>query len=410
MDGNTAASLDKPGIWTPTFINIIFISLAVTGSVDALQAALPVYMEQLGRSPLLGGLTVTVFTLAAIVPSLIAGRLADAVGCRQVMIAGAALFAFGMLLPLLFSGITVLLLARAVQGIGYAVVSVAAAAGATNVLPHKRLGEGVGYFGVGQSLAMALGPMLGLALIADGNAARMWGSLFGVTLVILLAACFCFCDRKTTRAASCRPAVPAAGPGRRASWAGFIEKRAILPALMILIFCTGICGVIVFAGLYALQLGFGNAGPFFIAAAAAMLAVRFGSGLFMDKYQPLTILLPSLLLTIAAFLLLAFTSNRLLFYGAGIPLGLGFGVVMPLLSALAVKRTPKRRWGAANATFYLCVNLGFGTGSFFGGLAIDAAGFRNAFLLGILTAVIPGLLGLVYLRRKRKNKPRRKGA
>ena len=129
-----------------------------------------------------------------------------------------------------------------------------------------------------------------------------------------------------------------------------------------------------------------------------MLAVRFASGLFMDKFRTLTILLPSLALGMLTFLILAYVPGRIAFYTAGALFGLSFGITMPLLAALAVRRTPKQRWGAANATYYLCVNLGFGTGALFGGLAIDIFGFHRAFLLGTLTAIVPATFGLLYLR------------
>lgn len=384
-----------PRIWTPVFVNVIFISLAVTSIVDALQAALPVHIENIGKSSTVGGLMVTVFAVAAIIPSLLAGVLADAFGCRRVMIAGAVIFAAGSFAPLLNGTVAALLFFRTVQGLGFAVLSVTAAAGASNILPPQRLGEGIGYFGVGQSLAMALGPMLGLELIAHG-AIPMWSAVAAVSLLVLFASLFCFCDRRNNDGS------PFERP--RFSLRGIMERRAMLPAVMILIFSTGICSLIVFAGLYAKLRGYGNAGPFFIIAAAAMLAVRFASGLFMDKFHPLTILLPALTLGILTFLALAYIPGKYAFYAAGTLFGLSFGITMPLLSAVAVRRTPKQRWGAANATFYLCLNLGFGTGSLFGGLAIDLFGFHNTFLLGTLTAIVPAILGILFLKETKYGK------
>lgn len=105
-----------PRIWTPVFVNVIFISLAVTSIVDALQAALPVHIENIGKSSTVGGLMVTVFAVAAIIPSLLAGVLADAFGCRRVMIAGAVIFAAGSFAPLLNGTVAALLFFRTVQG------------------------------------------------------------------------------------------------------------------------------------------------------------------------------------------------------------------------------------------------------------------------------------------------------
>ena len=336
-------------IWTPVFINVIFISLAATMVVDALQAALPIYIKQLGHGSSIGGLMVGIFSFSSIFPALLTGVLVDSFGCRRIMIIGGIIFTTGLLLPLLVPGMAALLIFRCLQGIGFAMLSVCTAAGASNILPPQRMGEGLGYFGIGQSLAMALGPMFGLWLIAYG-AIPVWVSMGSIALLLMAASFFCFCD------GNAKPVRPGTRP--HFSLLKVIEKRAVLPAIMILIFCTGICGVIVFAGLYAQYHGYGNAGPFFICMAVAMLLIRFGSKLFMDKFPTLTILFPSMSLAMLAFLLLAYVPGLFVFYASGILLGTSFGVAMPLLAAFAVRLTPKKRRGAANATYYLCVKPG----------------------------------------------------
>lgn len=383
-------------IWTFQFILVMLVSFIGTSVVDALQASLPVFIQQTGGSSLLGGLTVTVFALSAIIPSLVAGALADSWGCRQVMIAGGIIFLVGMLAPLFFPGIAALLGFRIIHGIGFAILSVTSAAGASNILPQSRLGEGLGYFGVGQSLALALGPLAGLWLL-DFGAMVMWGAMSTVAMIILCLCLFCHCNRKN------QDGSPYVRP--KFSLSNIVERRAVLPALMILIFCTGICSMIVFSGQYALSKGYGNAGPFFIIAAAAMLGIRFGSGLFMDKFRTVVILVPTMFCGLLAFLLPAILPCKGMFYVSGLLFGLSFGVIMPLLSALAVKRTPKTRWGAANATYYLCLNLGFGSGALCGGTLIDLLGFEKALLCGTLAAVLPALLGIVFLRGEYAEKP-----
>ena len=69
-------------------------------------------------------------------------------------------------------------------------------------------------------------------------------------MLVLITSFFCFCDRKNgDRTPFERP---------RFSLPKIIEKHAVLLAGMILIFSTGICPLIVFAGLYAKLKGYGN--------------------------------------------------------------------------------------------------------------------------------------------------------
>lgn len=386
----------RPKIWTISFCLLIFISLASTGIVDALQAALPIFVDNIGREATISGALVAVFSCAAVIPFLVSGALIDRFGCRKVLLSGGAVFLLGTIGPLFTLDLKPLFLFRILQGIGFAAVNVASATGATNILPRERLGEGVGYFGLGQSLAMAIGPGLGLWLVmrSPQRPLIMWATLAVIAALILLVGLFCRCEKE---AASIRVARRDLNLTARGVFDLFFEKKAALPSFMMLVLGTGVCAVIVFIGLYGQVRNFGSAGSFFVVTAITMILTRLGSGLFMDKRQPIEILLPTLFMSVMAFVMLAYSSNRVIFILSGIPFGVGFGVATPLLASVAVKRSPQNRSGAANSMFYLCLNLGFGTGALLGGKVIDAYGFHNALLLGTLTALIPGALGLIFL-------------
>ena len=390
-----------PRIWSTTFVILILISFAATGVVDSLQAGLPVFVESIGGTKTTSGLLVTVFALAGVLPFLACGPLVDRYGCRVVLIVSAVVFLFGGAAPLFVDGIPSLYVSRAFQGIGFAGLNVATAAGATNVLPRERLGEGVGYYGLGQSLAIALGPALGLKLvsISPSDPKTMWIVVALLAAFCLVASLCCFCDRERapeTHEGSTPSREKRSGFAKFLSL--FVERKALLPSAMILIVASGVCCVIVFVGVFSRTSGFGNAGLFFIISAAMMIATRFASGLFMDRYRPLYILLPALAFSALALVLLSAAHSRAATLLAGAPFGLGFGVIVPLLGSVAVKRSPRERSGAANSMYYLALNLGFGFGAFLGGTTIDLFGFRPSFLLWLTTILAPAALGVLFLR------------
>lgn len=394
----------RPRVWTTSFVILILISLAGTGAVDALQAGLPIFVEAIGRSKATSGALVTVFALAGVLPFLLSGALADRFSCRSVLIGGGAFFLAGTLGPLFWSGIGPLFFFRVLQGIGFAGLNVASAAGASNILPRERLGEGLGYYGLGQSVAIALGPALGLILVAQSpaNPRLMWQILSALAAFCLLASAICACDPpKESRSCNQTDAVKRTG-SRPSGFQGlmglFIEKGAIIPSIMILIYGVGVCSTIVFVGLFSETRAFGSASAFFIISSLAMLATRFGSSLFMDKSPPICILIPAALMSALSLIMLAYAGSRATLLLAGVPFGLGFGVVVPLLSSVAVKRSPRTRTGVANSTYYLCLNLGFGFGAFVGGKTIDAFGFRRAFLLWLVSIAVPVVIGLIFMR------------
>lgn len=62
----------------------------------------------------------------------------------------------------MFTSIYSLIVARILHGIGFGLSTTFAAALVADVIPVQRRGEGIGYFGLGSTVAMAVAPALGL--------------------------------------------------------------------------------------------------------------------------------------------------------------------------------------------------------------------------------------------------------
>lgn len=119
---------------------------------------------------------VIVYLLA--VTSLIvgAGRLGDLVGRRRLLLAGMALFSAASAVGALSPGLAILIAARAVQGVGGAVMMTLTVAMVGDLVPKDRTGSAMGLLGTVSAVGTALGPTLGGALIAAWG----WPSVFAV--------------------------------------------------------------------------------------------------------------------------------------------------------------------------------------------------------------------------------------
>ncbi len=62
-----------------------------------------------------------------------------------------------------------LLALRFIHGIAFGIAATATSAIVLEVIPDNRKGEGIGYFSLFMSLAMVVGPFLGLSLMAHTN-------------------------------------------------------------------------------------------------------------------------------------------------------------------------------------------------------------------------------------------------
>nr|WP_244520118.1 MFS transporter [Sinorhizobium glycinis] len=114
------------------------------------------------------------------------GRLGDIVGLQRLLLAGIALFTVASALcggaPHLF----LLVAARALQGLGAAVMMALALAMVGEAVPKERTGSAMGLLGTMSAIGTALGPSLGGALIAGFG----WRAIFLVTVPIGLLTLF----------------------------------------------------------------------------------------------------------------------------------------------------------------------------------------------------------------------------
>ena len=113
-----------------------------------------------------------------------AGRLGDIAARRRLLLAGIALFTAGSCLSGLAPSLGLLIAARAVQGLGAALMMALGMAFVGEVLPKDRTGSAMGVLGTMSAVGTALGPSLGGMLIH----AQSWRAIFLVNVPLGLLA------------------------------------------------------------------------------------------------------------------------------------------------------------------------------------------------------------------------------
>jgi EmrB/QacA subfamily drug resistance transporter len=94
-----------------------------------------------------------------------AGRLGDIAGRRRIFLIGMAIFGAGSVLAAVASDDAVLVAARAVQGIGGAAMLSLSLAIVSHAFPAEQQGQALGIWAAVSALALAIGPLVGGALI-----------------------------------------------------------------------------------------------------------------------------------------------------------------------------------------------------------------------------------------------------
>jgi DHA2 family methylenomycin A resistance protein-like MFS transporter len=193
---------------------------------------------------------VSSYTIAFAAFILTAGALGDRIGAKRVFMAGFAIFTAASVACALAPNAVILIAARAVQGLGAAILVPNSLALFRHAYPdEKQRGRAVGIWAAGASVALTAGPLIGGGLIALIG----WRSIFLVNLPIGLAGLWLTwrCADETTRS---------------------VQREIDLPGQIAAIAALGcLAGAIIEGG----TLGWRN--PFVIAgfAASMILAIVF---------------------------------------------------------------------------------------------------------------------------------------
>lgn len=105
------------------------------------------------------------YLLAYAVPLLVTGRLGDRIGPKNVYLAGLVVFTLSSLWCGLSSGVTSLILARVVQGLGASMMTPQTMTIITRLFPGRMRGRAMALWGATAGAATLIGPVLGGILI-----------------------------------------------------------------------------------------------------------------------------------------------------------------------------------------------------------------------------------------------------
>jgi EmrB/QacA subfamily drug resistance transporter len=108
------------------------------------------------------------------------GRLGDILGRRRLLLAGVALFTLASLLCSLAPTLGLLIGARAIQGLGAAIMMALTLASVGEIVVKEKTGSVMGLLGTMSAIGTTLGPSLGGLLIAAFN----WPSIFLINVPI----------------------------------------------------------------------------------------------------------------------------------------------------------------------------------------------------------------------------------
>jgi sugar porter (SP) family MFS transporter len=132
--------------------------------------ALSTFMEEL---------VVSIVLIGAMIGAITGGAIADRIGRRATLIWAAAIFILGSVLSPLAPNVYVLIVARAIIGIGIGFSSVTAPVYVSELAPPQSRGMLIGLYQLALTLGIALADLVGYWLAAQ----QQWRLMFGIAVV-----------------------------------------------------------------------------------------------------------------------------------------------------------------------------------------------------------------------------------
>jgi len=164
-------------------VQVLFVGVFMAALDSAIVGpVLPALREAFGVDNRSAGLLTTVFSLSSLCSTALMAYFSDRHGRRPVYLASVALFAIGSLCIAAAPDFDMLLVGRAIQGIGAGGIAPVASAVIGDVFTAERRGRILGLIGATHGMAFVLGPPLATLLTSTLG----WRWLFLVNLPVAL--------------------------------------------------------------------------------------------------------------------------------------------------------------------------------------------------------------------------------
>lgn len=291
--------------------------------------------------------------------------------------------------------LTLFILLRIVHGLSFGMVTVSGNTIVIDIMPSSRRGEGLGYYGLTNNIAMSIGPMTGLFLHDAGVG---YPFIFCCSLGSCIAGFICASLVKTTY----KPPVKR----EPISLDRFILLKGLPAGLSLLLLSIPYGMTTNYVAMYAKQIGIqAPTGFFFTFMALGMAVSRLFSGRLVDKGKITQVIEAGLYLVCFCFFGLSSCGwlidqslqlTTYFLFTIALLLGIGFGTMFPAYNTLFVNLAPNNQRGTATSTYLTSWDVGIGAGMLLGGYIAEVATFRMAYLCGAVLTVV----SLFYFRYK----------
>lgn len=339
---------------------------------------LTAYLVGIGASMSWAGTIVGLFSITSLVIRPFTGYITDHYNKKYLLAYGCFFVAVAIIGYVLTSSLSIIVVFRIIHGIAFGINSTAIVGLASEYIPRDKFNEGIGYLGLGQIIASAVGPGLGVWIMNTYGISVSFviSALFSAASVI----CMLFFKYKKTE-----------GKGTEIKKIRLDEILSF--KVMDYTFIGGVYsfmnGVIAsFLVLYAAEKSIMDVSIYFTVCAVFLFLARPISGKIVDRFGIRYVVYPGIILSIVSLVMLANANTLMGIICSAVVRSLAQGSVQPSVQAACIKRVGLNKSGVATSTYYLGGDIGQGLGPIIGGFLVGGFGYGGVFYSCIILMVI----------------------
>jgi MFS family permease len=378
----------KDRLVTPGYCFILAANFLLYFGFWLLIPVLPFYLSEIfnaGNSTI--GIILSCYTVAALCIRPFSGYFLDSFARKPLYLLAYFIFMTMFAGYIIAGSLILFILFRIIHGVSFGMVTVGGNTVVIDIMPSSRRGEGLGYYGLSNNIAMAVGPMSGLFL---HDAGMSYTTIFCCSLGSCIAGFICASLVKT----------PYKPPVKREpiSLDRFILLKGIPAGISLLLLSIPYGMTTNYVAMYAKEIGINaTTGFFFTFMAVGMAISRIFSGKIVDKGKITQVISAGLYIVVFSFFLLSacvYIINwnsmacSIIFFAVALLLGVGFGIMFPAYNTLFVNLAPNNQRGTATSTYLTSWDVGIGIGMLTGGYIAEVSTFDKAYLFGACLTII----------------------
>ena len=360
----------------------------------ALMSTVTEYATSMGTSATIAGLVSGIYIFGGLCSRIYSANALERRDWKKLAIIFLSIHFLACIFYFFANNISLLLIVRFIHGLGFGASANAIVTIASAILPKKRFGEAFGYFMLGTTIAVGLGPYI------SGFFYDNWGSFGSFSLATAFAflglLCILLLDiskyeikhNSEIENSMYRDKTPNnAILEEKGRIRGVIDKIFEVPAIPVSLFTgltsLGYVSILSFYRLYAVEVDLVSAfSLFFIIYSIVLVASRPIAGRIQDNYGDKIVCFTGIIAQAIGLFLIAWMPSAITVFICAVCAALGFGTLNSACTAIVTRDTSANRRPYAISTFFIFCDgtMGFGP-ALLGSFVSAASGYAPVYFI-----------------------------